>query len=437
MFKQRLFKLFPALASPTYACFITGQVISMLGQWMKRLALSWMVFRLTESAFLLAVVEFLSLSPILFLGLFAGAWLERHDLRKALVTTQILCMGVGALLTVFTFAGRITYPLLAALSLLLGIVGAFDMTARQSAVSLMVDDHTAVKSAVALNSMAFNISKLAGPSLAGFMVWLWGEGICFLLSTLAYLPIIGMLIFRIRLRERTSSPKGQSLLKDMAEGLAYVRDTFYLNRMFRLFLMFCLLAPCYVVLFPTFSTQILNGGARTLGWLLGAVGAGAFLGGVTVSALSTVRGIPVSLLRSTALTAAALLIFAFSEQLWLSLAAAFFIGLGISITGISVNTLCQTTTADDMRSRVISLYVMCVAGSAPIGGLVGGALADHIDAPPAMIVCTAVLLISVVLYLRDLPRIRSSLLQRLNRLCVGADAYGCPEPPAPPSTQRD
>ncbi len=137
---RRIYQLFPALEHRAFFYFITGQTISMLGLWMQRLAMSWLVFRLTKSAFLLSIVEFVSLAPILVLGLMAGAWLERHDLRKALIVTQILCMLEAALLTFAAYAGLAAYPLLVALSLLLGIISAFDMTARQSSVSLMVTD---------------------------------------------------------------------------------------------------------------------------------------------------------------------------------------------------------------------------------------------------------------------------------------------------------
>lgn len=221
VFMRRIYQLFPALAHRAFFCFIIGQTISMLGLWMQRLAMSWLVFRLTKSAFLLSIVEFVSLAPILIFGLMAGAWLERHDLRKALITTQALCMVEAALLTFVTFTEAVNYPLLVALSLGLGIIGSFDMTARQSSVSLMVSDPSAVKSAIALNSMAFNISKLVGPSIAGLVIYLWGEGVCFLISSITYLPIIYMLAFQVRLRERVASHGKKSIVGDIVEGIRH------------------------------------------------------------------------------------------------------------------------------------------------------------------------------------------------------------------------
>lgn len=410
---RRIYQLFPALAHRAFFCFIIGQTISMLGQWMQRLAMSWLVFRLTGSAFLLGIVEFVSLAPILVLGLMAGAWLERHDLRKALAATQVLCMLEAALLTFVTFADMVSYPLLVALSLGLGIIGAFDMTARQSSVSLMVTDAAAVKSAIALNSMAFNISKLVGPSIAGLVIYLWGEDVCFLVSFLAYIPIIYMLIFQVRLRERQKGRDGQGMLKDIMEGIRHVQEEFFLRRIFQLLAASCFFGLCYSVLFPMFSTAILGGGSQTLGWLFAAVGAGAFLGGVMVSVYIVLRRIPALVGRTTSLTVASLIVFSFSENLWLSLAAAFVLGFAITTTNISINTLCQTTTTDDCRSRVISLYIMCTAGLGPVGGLLFGALADLIGAPHTMLFCALAIALFLALFLRDLRPIHHSLVQTL------------------------
>ena len=412
---HRILQLFPALTHRAFLCFIIGQTVSMLGQWMQRLAMSWLVFRLTKSAFLLSIVEFMSLAPILVFGLMAGAWLERHDLRKALVTTQILCMIESVLLTFFTFTNTVTYPLLVALSLLLGIISAFDMTARQSSVSLMVTDQSAVKSAVALNSMAFNISKLVGPSIAGVAIYAWGEGICFLIASISYIPIIYMLLFQVRLRERVRSFGRQNMIADIKEGIRHIRGEVFLRHIFQLLLAYCFFGLSYSVLFPMFSTVVLGGGSQTLGWLFGAVGAGAFLGGVVVSVFVVLRRIPVVIARTTTLTAAALIVFSFSENLPLSLAAAFCIGLGVTTTNISTNTLCQMTSSDDCRSRVLSLYIMCTAGVGPVGGLAFGALADHIGAPHAMLLCALVLCAAVLLYARKLRVIHHSLMRNILR----------------------
>ncbi len=412
---RRIYQLFPALEHRAFFYFITGQTISMLGLWMQRLAMSWLVFRLTNSAFLLSIVEFVSLAPILVLGLMAGAWLERHDLRKALIATQILCMVEAAMLTFATYAGLATYPLLVVLSLLLGVISAFDMTARQSSVSLMVTDAHAVKSAIALNSMAFNICKLVGPSVAGFVIYFWGEGICFLVSTVTYLPIIYMLTFQVRLRERRAAPARKSLMDDILEGVRHVRGEFFLNHIFQLLLAFCFFGLSYSVLFPMFSTNILGGGSQTLGWLYGAVGAGAFFGGAVVSVYIVIRRIPAMLTRTVALTIAAIVVFALSRNVWLSLVAAFFIGFGITTTNISINTLCQTTSSDDCRSRVISLYIMCTAGVGPVGGLVFGAMADILGGPWTLLFGAAMLFVFFVLFVRQLRPIHHSLALALRR----------------------
>ncbi len=413
---RNIYQLFPALAHRSFFYFIIGQTISMLGLWMQRLAMSWLVFRLTGSAFLLSIVEFVSLAPVLVLGLMAGAFLERHELRRSLITTQALCMAEAVLLTFVTFTGIVNYPLLVLLSLGLGIITPFDMTARQSSVSLMVSDQNAVKSAVALNSMAFNISKLVGPSIAGFVIYLWGEGICFLVSALAYLPILFLLAFRVRLRERVLSPHGKNMLGDIIEGLRHVQKEFFLNHIFRLLAVFNLVCMCYSVLFPMFATAVLGGNSQTLGWLFGAVGGGAFVGGIFVSVSLALRRVPLMLVRTTAITALGLIVFSLSENLWLSLAAAFCVGFGITTANICVNTLCQVTSSDDWRSRVLSLYIMCTTGLGPVGELAAGAVADMAGAPASMIACALVICAALVMFLRHFKAIHHSLSQALARM---------------------
>lgn len=410
---RNIYQLFPALEHRAFFFFIIGQTISMLGLWMQRLAMSWLVFRLTQSAFLLSIVEFVSLAPILVLGLVAGAFLEHHDLRKALIVTQALSMIEAAILTFCTFSGFVNYPLLVALSLCLGVIGSFDMTARQSSVSLMVTDQAAVKSAIALNSMAFNISKLLGPSLAGFVIYLCGEGVCFLVSSFTYLPLIFLLTFRVRLRERVGSHAGKNMFGEIVEGLRHVQSEYFLNHIFRLLFVFSIFCMCYSVLFPMFSTVVLGGGSQTLGWLFGAVGAGAFTGGIIVSIYVVPRHIPGTLARTAAVTAIALAVFSFSEVLWLSLIAAYFIGFGITTTNVSVNTLCQLTSSDDCRSRVLSIYVMLTSGLGPAGELAFGAMADGVGAPVTMLFCAIVIGAAVILFLRHLRAVRHSLAQTL------------------------
>ena len=401
--------LFPALGHSTFRWFITSQLCSLLGYWMKRLAVSWLVYRLTGSAFLLGVVEFLALTPILFLGLFAGTWLEHHDLRKTLAVTQLLFMVEAALLTLLTFTGLINFPLLAGLSLFLGIVTAFEMIARQTSISLMLDEPSAVKSAVALNSMAFNISKLVGPSIAGVIVYLWGEKICFLIAALSYIPIVYVLFFRLRLRERVSIPATGSMIEEVKDGLVYVRDTFFMRRIFQILAMFCLMSLCYSVLFPMFSTQVLEGGSQTLGWLFAAVGAGAFTGGIVVSAFLSIRFVPILVSVTCLISSMAMLTFSLSQLLYVSLGAAYLLGLNINVTNISINTLLQTVAPEERRGRIMGLFLMCNTGLSPLGGLAFGALGDWLGAPVTMGTAAVILGISMLLYTRDLPLIRKSL----------------------------
>lgn len=411
-----LLEMFPALGYRNFQFFIIGQTISTLGQWMKRLALSWLVFRLTQSAFLLGVIEFVSISPVLFLGLFAGTWLERHDLRLSYAGFEILCMLISALLAAVTITETATYPLLVAITSVFGIITVFDMTARQTSVSIMVDDKSAIKSAIALNSMQFNMSKLVGPAIGGALVYAFGEGICFLIATASYLPIIYFLLFKMRFREREKyAKKKEGMLAGMAEGIRYVKSQFYMKRCMQILFCFCVLSLSYTVLLPMFAANVLNGGSRTLGLLLGAVGIGAFLGGILVSVSYRLADIPRNIFITGALTAAGMLAFAFSHSLYAALPAAALIGFGIIATTIGINSLCQTTAADSHRSRVVGIYIMLNMGIGPFGGLFFGAFADMAGAPATM-AASAVLLAGVLLFfVKDLAPISADLNNKLSQ----------------------
>ncbi|MCQ2444570.1 MAG: MFS transporter [Mailhella sp.] len=407
---SRLLRMFPALEYRNFRFFIIGQTISTLGQWMKRLALSWLVFRLTDSAFLLGIIEFVSIAPVLFLGLFAGTWLERHDLRKSYACAEMICMALSAVFSFVTLTDTATYPLLVALSLVFGLVTVFDMTARQTAVSVMVDDRSAIKSAIALNSMQFNMSKLVGPAVAGMLVYAFGEGICFLISTVTYLPLIYFLVFRMRFREASRpARKSAGMLEGMAEGIRYVKSRFYLRRCMQILFCFCVLSLSYTVLLPMFAANVLNGGSRTLGLLLGAVGIGAFLGGVVVSASYSLEKIPRNVFITSALTAAGMILFSMSDSMALSLPAVALIGFGVIATTIGINTLCQSTADESHRSRVVGIYIMLNMGIGPFGGLFFGGMADLIGAPATMTVSAACLLGIILYFLRDLGRISADL----------------------------
>ena len=222
---------FSALKSRNFTLFLAGQSAAMTGVWVQKLANSWLVYRLTESPLNLGLVELLANAPIFIVGLLAGAYLEQHDKRKTLMVTQFLTMLHAVIMAILVLTNTVNYYLILILSLYLGIVSAIDMPARQSSILLMVESRKTLKSALSLQSMTFNLSRLVGPSIAGFIVYYAGEGLCFLLTAVLYLPVLYVL-YTIRFNEMPHDKKKHHMINDVAEGLKYVKNFYSLKTLF-------------------------------------------------------------------------------------------------------------------------------------------------------------------------------------------------------------
>ncbi len=404
---------FAALQSPNYRLYLFMQILAHNGLWMKRLALSWLVYRLTDSGFWLGVSEILSYGPVFVLGLFAGAWLDRHDLRKTLIVTQTLCLVQSLTLAGLCLWGEPQFWQVVLLGFLLGIVNAVDLPCRQSAVALLVDHVGQLKSAVALHSMVFNTSRLIGPSIAGFIIFLAGEGAVFLLSSLMYLPVILALAFKLQFRPRVIKAKKQDVFHGVQEGFAYVSRVFVLRHIFILLGVFSVLATSYSVLFPLFIS-VLEGDSKLLGMLFGAVGFGAIIAGLAITVLVPLRDIPVAMVKMAGIAILGMTIFSFSTNAVVSILAAVLLGFGYVAIFICVNTVAQTVAEEDKRSRVISLYTMCGSGLAPMGGFVFGFMADIIGASWTMLSCAAGSAMILIWYAREAKKARENLVELLN-----------------------
>jgi len=404
---------FAALRCPNFRLFLIGQMASLTGLWMKRLTMSWLVYRLTLSGLSLGIIEILSTAPLIFLGFFAGTWLETHDLRKTLIITQLLSLIEVLILAILSLTNTISFTIIGVMALFLGLIYAVDLPCRQSSVSVLVDKPSQLKSAIALHSIVFNVSRLVGPSIAGFVIYRWGETVCFFLCAMAYLPVVYMLIFSIKFRERQTKSQESSqktMLQSMQEGLRYVRSQILLYKTFLLLMPFSFFTGSQIALFPLFAAEILHGNAQVLGMLYGAVGLGAILSGLFLALFIPLSAIPKSLVFSISLTSACFILFANATSLSLALPVAFFLGFGMISSFISTNTLLQTVAPEDKRSRIMSLYTLGPAGLGPLGALCAGASADMIGAPITMAASGLAVFLALIAYL---PSVKASTQQLL------------------------
>ncbi len=369
-----------ALRHRNYRLFFAGQGISLIGTWMQRIALSWLVYRLTGSALLLGVVGFVGQVPILALAPLAGVLADRWSLRRVLVLTQVVALVQAALLAVLTATGMITYGQLLVLAIALGVINAFDMPVRQAFVVEMVDRPEDLGNAIALNSFLVNGAQLLGPALAGVLIATVGEALCFSLNAVSYFAVIAALA-AMRVSRRPSPPVGVPLFRGLAEGFSYgfgfppIRDVLLL-------LALCsLMGMSYGTVMPLFAGDVLQGGPQALGFLLGATGFGAIFGAMYLASRPSVLGLGRIIATGAAMFGLGLIGVAFTRSLWTAVPFMFLAGTGMMLHIASSNTVLQTIVDDDKRGRVMSLYTMAFVGMMPFGSLLAGALAHVVGVP--------------------------------------------------------
>jgi MFS family permease len=395
-----------ALRHRNFKLFFAGQSISVIGTWMTRLATSWLVYRMTESALLLGIVSFAGQIVSFLLGPFAGVWVERLNRRKLLVWTQAAAAVQSLALAALTLAHVITLREIIALTALQGLINAFDMPARQAFLVQMVEDRKDLSNAIAINSSMANGARLIGPAIAGLVIAAAGEGGCFLIDGVSYFAVIASLLL-MHIRPLNIPRNTASMLEQMREGWDYVRTFRPIRTILLLFALLSLMGYSYAVLLPIFAGEVLHGGAATLGWLTAASGIGALASAVSLAVRKTVVGLTRMLQVAAALLGGALILFGLSHTLWLSLVLMVLVGFGL-IQGASVsNTIIQSLVTEDKRARVMSYYTMAFFGAAPFGSLLAGAMAHRIGAPHTVIVTGAFCIAGSLWFTLDLPKVNA------------------------------
>ncbi|MEO0072870.1 MAG: MFS transporter [candidate division WOR-3 bacterium] len=396
---------FRAFRYYNYRLYFSGQTVSLAGTWMQRIAMSWLIYRLTNSAFLLGFLGFLSSLPLLVVMPFAGVIVDKSSRYQIVLWAQILSALQAFVLWILVVLTRIKIWQLIALSLFLGIVNAFDMPARQAFVPELILNKDDLISAIALNSAIVNIARLIGPTLAGVLISAFGEATCFLINAISYMAVIGALL-AMKLQNKVIKAERPNLLKDLAEGFNYTFRFMPIRAIILLLGIISIMGMSYAVLMPIFAKEVLGGGPKTLGLLMGAVGVGALLGVGIVAQRKNARGLEDIIPVAAIVLGLSLIAFAFSKNLYLSLILMVFTGLGMMVQMSCSNTLVQTIVDDKIRGRVMSFYMLAFMGTTPLGSLLAGSLAHRLGAPTTVIIAGGISLLSAFWFIQNLPRIR-------------------------------
>jgi len=403
--KPQLRSIARALRYRNFRLYFVGQSVSLIGTWMQRIAVGWLVYRLTDSAFLLGVVGFAGQIPIFVLAPFAGVLADRWNRHRLLILTQVLAMMQAFVLSYLVLTGTVMIWHIVVLSLVLGVVSAFDIPVRQSFMVEMIEEKTDLGNAIALNSSMVNGARLLGPSAAGLLIATVGEGMCFLINGLSYLAVIASLLLMRLVHENLRAQKSRAW-HDLREGLKYVYGFEPIRDIILLLALVSLMGMPYSVLMPIFAKDVLHGGPGALGFLMGGSGVGALAGALYLASRRGVLGLGKMIPIGAGIFGLGLLVFALSRNFFWSLTLVTAVGFGQMVQLATSNTLLQTMVDDDRRGRVMGFFTAAFVGMAPIGSLLAGALASVIGAPWTVFIGGAACLVGAGTFARKLPQLR-------------------------------
>lgn len=391
-----------------YRLFFYGQTISLIGTWIQRIAVPWLVYRITGSVFLLGLVGFAGQIPTFLISPFAGVLIDRWNRHKILVITQTLALIQALVLALLFYEKSISVWHIAILSVFLGIINAFDMPARQSFVVDMIEKKEDLGNAIALNSSMVNSARLIGPSIAGILISLTGEGMCFLINGISYIFVIAFLLM-MKITPREAKPQNRNVMQNMKEGFRYTFGFIPIRYIILLLALVSLMGMPYTVLMPVFAKTILHGGPHTFGFMMGATGIGALIGAFYMASRKNVAGLEKFIPWFAAIFGFGLITFSLSHNFILSLGLLLITGFGMLMQMTSSNTILQTIVDDDKRGRVMSFYTMAFMGTAPFGSLLAGSLASKVGAPNTLLIGGVACIVGGLIFMRKLPEIKKSI----------------------------
>ena len=400
--------IFRSLHYQNYRLFFYGQSISLIGTWIQRIAVPWMVYDITGSVFYLGLVGFAGQIPTFLLAPFAGVLIDRWNRYTILVITQVLAMLQAFVLVFLVYNKSIEIWEIVALSIFLGCINAFDMPARQSFVVDMIEKKEDLGNAIALNSSMVNSARLIGPSIAGILISLTGEGICFLVNALSYLVVIYFLL-KMKIPARKVMAKATQGLKGFKEGFSYTFGFAPIRAIILLLAMVSLMGMPYTVLMPVYAKTILHGGSHTFGFLIGASGVGALAGAFYMASRKSVLGLEKIIPLMAVVFGSGLILISFSHSFLISMILMVIIGLGMIMQMTTSNTILQTLVDDDKRGRVMSFYTMAFMGTAPFGSLLAGSLASRIGVPNTLIIGGVSCILGATVFARKLPGLKKMM----------------------------
>ncbi|HEY9004585.1 MAG TPA: MFS transporter [Ohtaekwangia sp.] len=408
-------KTLRAFQSRNYRLYFSGQSLSLIGTWMQRTAVYWLIYELTSSAFILGLTAFAAQFPSFLFSIIGGVVSDRFNRYKVLLLTQIASLVQAIILTVLIMSGHYTAWQVLFLSVVLGTINAFDVPARQALVYDMVDNKEHLPNAIALNSSMVHLARLIGPALSGLVLHQWGAAICFLLNGCSFIAVITSLLF-MKLPPYKKPERVTNAITDLKNGFIYLKNTPSISTIMLMLALVSLFSLPYITLLPIYAKEIFHGKATTFGYLNSIVGVGALGGAIFLASLNPGANLKRILFNNTLLFGAGLILFSHLDILSYATPFLIIVGFGMMSQTTISNTLIQTMVTPAMRGRVISYYAMAFFGMQPIGALLIGALSSHIGAPKTFLIQG---IITCMIALLFGPYLRQRALKQTDKMKIG------------------
>ena len=403
---------FNAFRGRNYRLYFAGQSVSLIGTWMQRTAVYWVVYEKTNSAFILGLAVFAAQFPSFLFSTFGGVVSDRYNRYRVLISTQVISMIQAFLLTAIVLFTNYAVWEIFACSIMLGIINAFDVPARQSMVHEIIDNKKDLPNAIALNSSMVNLARLLGPAISGIVLEKFGAGTCFMINAFSFAAVISSLLL-MRFPKFVPRPRTKKALVEFKEGWQYLRNTPAIGTVILLLACLSLMALPFGTLLPVYAKIVFKGSASTFGYLNSAVGLGAITGTIFLASLKTGTNLKKILFITQLIFGTGLALFSHTTYLPLSLFFAMISGFGMMAQTTISNTIIQTTVSPEMRGRIISYFAMAYFGMLPIGGLLTGTISQYIGAPNTILVqgCAAVVIAFIFL-----PYLRKDVLREKDKI---------------------
>ncbi len=396
---NRLKSTFRSLKYRNFRLFFPGLLTSQVGIWIQNVAISWVVYDMTNSPFMMGSIMFLNTIPLFLITPFAGVIADKFDRHKLLMLIQICFAMQAFLMAAFTLSGYLRIWNIIILGLFLNIVAAIDAPLRQSTYVLLVDDRNDLSNALSLNSTCFNMARLLGPAIAGVLLSTVGAGWCFAINFLCILPCVFLVKMMDFEDKKTDSIKNETIFEGLKEGLNYSLHSIQIVLLLLFSAVFSFIALTYPMLMPVYTKEVLFADAKVLGYVMSSAGIGAVTASMLLASKTTLRGLKYILCFGSVILSSGFIILGFNSNITAACIIMFFVGFGMTSSFTSDSTLLQSVIDDDKRGRVMSIYTVCFMGATSISNFAAGSVAQIFGIANTFIIFGLVLLIAALLFL--------------------------------------